>query len=149
LKEPVICDSACLIALERIGRLDLLPALFDPVWIPPAVQEEFGRPLDWLNIQAPSDRALVVALGMLVDSGEAEALALACERQWTIVLDDRQARSVGKRLGLKMIGTVAVVVRAKKLGLISAVAPLLQNLADHGFRVSEALLKEALDMAGE
>jgi predicted nucleic acid-binding protein len=86
---------------------------------------------------------------MLVDSGEAEALALACERQWTIVLDDRQARSVGKRLGLKMIGTVAVVVRAKKLGLISAVAPLLQNLADHGFRVSEALLKEALNMAGE
>jgi uncharacterized protein len=149
LKEPIICDSACLIALERIGRLDLLPALFDPVRVPPAVQEEFGRSLDWLSIQAPSDQALVAALGMLVDSGEAEALALPCELQWTIVLDDRQARSVGKRLGLKMIGTVAVVVRAKKLGLISAAAPLLKNLADNGFRVSEALLKEALDMAGE
>jgi predicted nucleic acid-binding protein len=149
LKEPVICDSACLIALERIGRLDLLPALFDPVRIPPAVQEEFGHTLEWLSVQAPADRALVAALGMLVDSGEAEALALACERDWPIILDDRQARSVGKRLGIKMIGTVAVIVRAKKLGLISAVAPLLKNLANHGFRVSEALLREALDMAGE
>ncbi len=149
MREPVICDSACLIALERIDRLDLLPALFDPVQVPPAVQEEFGLSLDWLSVAAPSDRALVAALGMLVDSGEAEALALACERGWTIVLDDRQARSVGKRLGLRIIGTVALIVRAKKRGLVPAAAPLLENLADQGFRISEALRKEALDMAGE
>jgi predicted nucleic acid-binding protein len=149
LKEPVICDSACLIALERIDRLDLLPALFDPVQIPPAVGEEFGSRFNWLSVEPPSDRALVAALGMLVDSGEAEALALACERDWTIVLDDKQARSVGKRLGLRIIGTVALIIRAKKQGLVPAIAPLLESLAEHGFRVSEALRKEALDMAGE
>jgi hypothetical protein len=89
LREPVICDSACLIALERIGYLDLLPALFEPVQAPPAVQHEFGAAPEWLRVHAPSDPTLVAALGMLVDSGEAEALALASELGCTIILDDR------------------------------------------------------------
>ena len=42
MKEPVISDST-LIGLERIGELRILPALFDPVMIPPEVEREFGR----------------------------------------------------------------------------------------------------------
>lgn len=37
VKIAAVIDSACLIGLERIGRLDLLPALIDPVMVPPAV----------------------------------------------------------------------------------------------------------------
>jgi hypothetical protein len=36
-----VVDSACLIGLERIGRLDLLPALLDPIFAPPAVNLVF------------------------------------------------------------------------------------------------------------
>ena len=42
MKEPVVTDSACLIGLERIGQLDLLPSLFEPIIIPPEVDKEFG-----------------------------------------------------------------------------------------------------------
>jgi predicted nucleic acid-binding protein len=65
MKEPAIADSTCLIGLERIGQLPLLPALFEPLVVPPKVQEEFGVPLDWLQVQAPKDTVLIVALDLL------------------------------------------------------------------------------------
>ena len=149
MKEAVVCDSSCLIALDRIGRLDLLPALFHPVQAPPAVHLEFGSSPDWLRVEAPTDRALVTALGLLMDAGEAEAVALASERGWPIILDDRQARAVARRLDLQIVGTVAVLVRAKRQGLIEAIGPLLDDLAENEFRLSEALRQEALRLAGE
>lgn len=149
MREPVVCDSSCLIALERIGHLHLLPALFDPVQAPPAVHHEFGASPEWLRVEVPLDRALVTALGMMMDSGEAEAVALASERSWPVILDDRQARAVGQRLGLQIIGTMAVLVRAKRQGLIEAVGPLLDKLAEKDFRVREGLKREALRLAGE
>lgn len=43
VKIPAVLDCACLIGLERIGRLDLLPALLEPAFAPPAVITEFDR----------------------------------------------------------------------------------------------------------
>ena len=74
MKEPVVTDSTCLIGLERIGCLDVLPALFEPILIPPEVHKEFGTSLPWLTVEAPTDQGLVAALKMLVDDGEAEAI---------------------------------------------------------------------------
>jgi predicted nucleic acid-binding protein len=56
LKEAVVCDSSCLIALERIGHLDLLPALFDPVQAPPAIHQEFGGSPEWLRVEVQALR---------------------------------------------------------------------------------------------
>lgn len=41
VKTAAVVDSACLIGLERIGRLDLLPALIEPIFAPSAVSQEF------------------------------------------------------------------------------------------------------------
>jgi predicted nucleic acid-binding protein len=149
VKEAVVVDSACLIGLERIGRLDVLPALFDPILIPPEVAREFGTTLSWLRIEAPANLLLLSALKMLVDDGEAEAIALAGERGYKIVLDDRQARLVGSNLGLTVIGTLGVLVKAKRGGVISALKPLLDDLEVNGFYLSSALKEEALRLAGE
>jgi predicted nucleic acid-binding protein len=46
VKEPAVADSTCLIGLERIGGLNLLQSLFEPILIPPKVQEEFGVTLE-------------------------------------------------------------------------------------------------------
>ncbi|MGI8543115.1 MAG: hypothetical protein ACR2MD_06495 [Aridibacter sp.] len=43
MKESVVSDSTCLIGLERIGELDVLPALFEPIMIPPEIEREFGN----------------------------------------------------------------------------------------------------------
>ena len=148
-REPAVTDSTCLIGLERIGRLDLLPSLFDPIAAPPKVIEEFGSSPSWLQVLSPTNRQAVFALQLTVDLGEAEAIALALERNWRIILDDRKARLVARRLGLKVIGTVGVLLRAKRKGIVSRIAPLLQDLEAAGFYLSEALKREALRLAGE
>ncbi|HYH85251.1 MAG TPA: DUF3368 domain-containing protein [Pyrinomonadaceae bacterium] len=130
MKEPVVVDSTCLIGLDRIRRLDILTALFDPITVPPEV-------------------ALVSALKLLLDDGEAEAVALANVRGDRIILDDRQARSVAAKLGLRVIGTVGVLLRAKRSGIISAIKPMLDDLELNGFHLSSELKKEALRLAGE
>ncbi len=70
MSEPAVTDSTCLIALEQIGYLDLLPALFDPIQAPPAVERECGGVPPWLSVVAPADAALVTALKMTIDDGE-------------------------------------------------------------------------------
>jgi predicted nucleic acid-binding protein len=85
----------------------------------------------------------------MVDDGEAEAIALAVERNWKIVLDDRRARDLAQRMGLKMIGTVGILVRAKRSGLLPWISPLLNELTDKGFHLSEDLKREALRLVGE
>ena len=149
MNSVVITDSTCLIGLERIGYLDLLPALFQKIIIPQAVQEEFGVSLPWLQVQSPSDLGMVGAIKMLVDDGEAEAITLAYERGFQIILDDRQARSVAKNMGISMIGTVGVLVKAKQAGLIPCLKSLLDELQVNGFYLTEALKVEALKLVGE
>ncbi len=85
----------------------------------------------------------------MIDDGEAEAIALAQEQKCRIILDDRQARSVGINMGLRVIGTVGILILAKKKEILSAIEPVLQNLDDTGFYISTALKEEALRLAEE
>lgn len=149
MKEAVVVDSTCLIGLERIGRLDILPALFEPVLIPPEVAREFGISLSWLNVESPDNTALLSALKMLVDVGEAEAIALAKERGYKIVLDDRQARLVGRNLNLMIIGTIGLLVKAKRSGIMPMIKPALDDLEENGFYLSIELKEEVLRLVNE
>ncbi|MCS3921300.1 DUF3368 domain-containing protein (plasmid) [Fervidibacter sacchari] len=149
MKEPAVADSTCLIGLERIGRLDLLKALFEPIIIPPKVQEEFGATLEWLKVQTPSNQMLVNVLKFVVDEGEAEAIALALEKGWRLIVDDRKARIWAKRLGIKVIGTAGILVRSKRAGLVSSIKPLLEALKQTGFHLSSDLVEEVLRLVGE
>lgn len=149
VKEPAVVDTACLIGLERIGRLDLLTTLVDPVLVPSAVAGEFGSEPEWMNVLPVADKGMVRALGLVVDPGEAEAIALAYEKQLRIILDDRKAREAAHSLGLRVTGTVGLLVLAKRAGIIPAVGTVLDELDRSGFRVSTGLRLEALRLAGE
>jgi predicted nucleic acid-binding protein len=123
VKEPVVCDSTCLIGLERIDRLSLLPALFEPT--------------------------LAFSLQFVVDAGEAEAIALAYETEALLVLDDRPARAVARHLKIRIVGTVGILLRAKHLGLLDAVGPVFTQLKATGFYVADELIAKALNLAKE
>lgn len=74
LTKTVVSDSSPLIALARIGQLELLRALFGTVLVPEAVWQEVvvdgvGRPgagevvqASWIERRAVTEHALVVAL---------------------------------------------------------------------------------------
>ena len=149
MKEAVVSDSTCLIGLERIGELNILPALFDPIMIPPEVEREFGSKFSWLQLENLTGSLLVAALRLTVDAGEAEAIALASEKNCLLISDDKQARAAAKRLGVAVIGTVGVLVRAKQNGVVTAIKPILDDLELNSFFISQALREEALKLVGE
>ena len=149
MKIPAVLDSACLIGFERIGRLDLLPALLEPAMAPPAVIREFGSRPEWLAEVEVADRGMVAALGLVVDPGESEAIALAFEKGIRIILDDRKAREAAQRLNISVTGTVGILLKAKEAGLVASIRPLLDALEAHHFRIGPLLRAEALRLAGE
>jgi uncharacterized protein len=150
LSEQTVTNSTCLIGLERIGRLDILPQVFSSITIPLAVKAEVGLSLDWLTITAVKNIAAVATLKTQLDDGEAEAIALAMELgDVFIILDDRNARRIAQQLNLKVIGTVGMLLRAKQKGVIVEIKPLLTALEQADFRISESLVQNALLLAGE
>ena len=149
MSQIVVSDSTCLIALERIRRLDLLPVVFEQIWIPPAVAAEFGLSLPWLLVRAPANAGAVTAYAALVDAGEAAAIALAAELRCEVILDDLQARRLAAREGVRCVGLLGVLLRAKQSGRLAEVRPLINELREQNFHVSAPLVAEALRLAGE
>ena len=150
MSEQTVTNSTCLIGLERIGRLDILPQVFSNVMIPLAVQAEVGLSADWLKVRAVQNIAVVATLKTQGDDGEAEAIALAMELgDVLIILDDRNARRIAQQLNLKVIGTVGMLLRAKQKGVIAEIKPLLTALSQADFRISASLVGNALRLAGE
>lgn len=146
----VITDSTALISLDRIDRLDLLPAVYANVMAPPAVVDEFGQTPDWLVVRPPRDREGVRALRTKLDVGEAEAIALALEHPGSkLLLDERRGRSYASELGIATVGTFGLLIVAKRMNLIPAVHPLLDALINAGFHASDALYRRTLLLAGE
>ena len=150
MTDHVVIDSTCLIALERIDKLPLIPQIFPSILVPPGVQSEFGTPFNWLTIQPVKNIKVVEALKTQVDDGEAQAIALALELENVLlILDDKKARRVAQQLGLKVIGTIGVLISAKRQGVIPAIAPLLTALEKVNFRLTPALHYEALRLCDE
>ena len=136
--------------MQRIGQLDILSQLFSTVIAPEAVMEEVGIPIPWLDIKTPGNLAAVSALRTQLDDGEANVIALALELgEVLVLLDDKKARRIARQMGLRVIGTVGILVRAKGKGVCAQVKPILDALDNAGFRMTKSLRQEALRLAGE
>lgn len=151
---PAVSNSSPLIALAAIERLNLLPALFTSVLIPPAVAQEIKRSIPvapvWLTMKALGTALPTVVMRRTLADGEREAIALAIELHADpIILDDLPARRVAKAAGLNVIGAVGVLLGAKRVGLIARIRPELDNLLKHSFFLSPQLYDELLHAAGE
>jgi len=149
VKAEIVTDSTCLIVLERIDLLDILPQLFEPVLVASTVAKEFGRSLQWLNVKIASDEQFVASLKSQMHSGEAETIALARERASRVLLDERRARHVARKLGLRIIGTVGVLLLAKHELIIPKVKPVLDRMKANGFYMTDDLRNDAIRLAGE
>lgn len=159
---PVVSDASPLRALQAIERVGLVEQLYGRVLVPPAVASELGvevpvlgafRLTDYpfLVVQAPTGQAEVARLLGELNTGEAEALALAVEvRADVVLIDESHGRRVAARLGLRTTGVLATLVRAKERGLVDRVAPLIIELDRRiNFRISEEVRKKVLMDAGE
>jgi len=138
----------------------LFPHLTTRVIIPGAVATELetGRKLgidlpdpktlDWIEIKSPASEPVLPLITDL-GPGETEVLALALETEDPLVImDDGPARRMAETLGIKLTGTLGLLIDAKRSGLIPAVAPVLDQLEALRFRLA-AQTPNAVLLAGE
>lgn len=155
---PMVSNTSPLINLAGVGLLELLPQLYGTIWIPGAVSREYtagrraGEPsldsLSWIrtNLSVAVQPHLPPGLG----AGESETISLAIiENARAILLDEQIARSAASKMGLRVVGTLAVLVAAKQSGLLEAVKPVLDNMVAQGRHISEQLYTRILVAVGE
>ncbi len=150
-EELVISDASPLIALVDIGRVDLLRKMYQRVRITDMVRGEIHAELpEWIEVSTDYEVQQYQLLCLELDVGEASAIALALKQTGSrIILDERKGRIVAKRLNLKVTGTVGLIVKAKEAGLITSGKVVLDQLAEHGFWLSEKLKRQILARMGE
>ena len=149
-----VSNSSPLIALAAIEQLELLPALFESVLIPAAVAVEIAPSIStrpgWLQLRPLTRPRPADVVRRTLGPGETEALALALEiRPDRLILDDLPARRLAEGLGLPIIGTLGVILAAKRRGLVPSIRPLLDGLVSRSFFISAELFQELLESAGE
>lgn len=159
----VVSNTSPIINLACVGQLDLLRQIYGQIIIPNAVLTEItingvGQPgadevplLPWMIQQRVNQPALIQVLRLELDAGEAEALASALELNADLVLlDERRAREVAQRLGLRFIGLLGVLIEAHRQQRISQIRPVLDDLREKaGFWMTDALYQRVLKAAGE
>jgi hypothetical protein len=157
---PVVSNTSPILNLAIVDQLVLLRRQFGEVLIPNAVLDELKvgeeRPgsqtireaisSGWIQIQEVSNKPLAQLLKQTLDRGEAEAIALAVELKadWTL-LDEREGRKVAKSLGLNVTGILGILLRAKHIGELESLEPVINNLINQaGFRIAPELLAKIL-----
>jgi len=157
----VFSDTSPLQYLYQLDLLYILPTLAGRIGIPPSVERELlvGRnlginlpdltTLDWLEIRRPAGRQALPLVNDL-GPGETETLMLALESPGSIVLlDDALARRVAETLKISFMGTLGLLLDAKKAGLIPALRPQLDQLQALRFRLAARTRLTILKLAGE
>ncbi|HEY9706338.1 MAG TPA: DUF3368 domain-containing protein [Allocoleopsis sp.] len=159
-----VSNSSVLIALSSIGQLELINQRFpDGVIIPQAVWKEVvetgtGRAgakqvakAAWLTIIPVTNIPLVSLLRLELDEGESEAIALFLEQpHQAILLDEKNARKIAKRMNLPTLGTLGILIWAKQNGLIPNLKEQLDTLQSVGkFRLGHLIYQEVLKKVGE
>jgi predicted nucleic acid-binding protein len=138
----VVSNTTPLIGLATIQRFDLLQQLFGEIYIAQAVYDEAvvaGREAGgakrevsaatWIKTIDVKDRLAVEVLLDELDLGEAETIVLAREigADW-VLMDEKKGRRKLAQLGLQKIGTIGILLKAKQVGLLSAVRPEIERL---------------------
>lgn len=144
----VIADTSCLIILSKINLLDILPSLFGEVWITEEVNEEFGEALpNWIIVKKADTAQITKILSLNVDEGEASAMALYLEQteETLLVIDERKGRLIAKDLGIKIIGTLGILLKARQVGLIDDIQNVINLLEKTDFRLSPILKQQLLN----
>jgi predicted nucleic acid-binding protein len=150
----VVADSSPLIVFTNIGHIDVLPALFGQVVIPPtvlaelrqprrpqAVREFAAKPPAWITERAPTMIDPIPSL----HPGELTAIYLAQELKADLLLIDELAgRKVAADRKIPITGTIGVLELAAEKGLLD-LHDAFHKVKATDFWISHALLDQRLE----
>ena len=160
MTEAWVANASPLILLGRIGRLDLMERLAPSIIVPDAVIAEIrageGKDataitaLRWAESRRVPDAVVPVSVERWdLGSGESQVIAHGLAGSRWAVLDDLAARRCATAHGIRVIGTLGIVLRSKQCGLIDWAKPWITKLMAAGMFVDRQLLERALSLAGE
>jgi predicted nucleic acid-binding protein len=158
-EKRIVVNTSPWIALSICGQNHLLKILYDEIYIPVKVKEEILaggergvgvselKASSWVKVEKVVDVEKVKLLYEL-EQGEAEVIILAKEKGIKqVMIDEKIARLQAKILGLEVIGTLSLLLKAKKRGILSAIKPLIIKMIENGIWIKEeivyGILKEA------
>lgn len=155
-----VINASPLILLGKIDQLNLVGQLVSRLVVPESVFNEIAtgeqngltqKTLDWAQSHVKPDAAIPVSiLNWDIGAGESQVLAHCLLTQGSkAILDDGEARAAAQSHRIRMHGTLGIILRAKRSGLIVAARPLIEQLLANGSYLSDSLVREALRKVGE
>jgi predicted nucleic acid-binding protein len=160
MRHKWVFDASPLIVLGKADLLSTISPLAETWIIPESVVKEVSQKTDvdsLLNKLSENSRVerQTVAIEALVANwnlgdGESEVITLAVENsKYGVILDDLSARKCAKILNLPLIGSLGLVVKAKKEGLLEFAKPAFEKLVISGLYLDMDLIKQVLISIGE
>ncbi|MHB1358331.1 MAG: DUF3368 domain-containing protein [Rhodocyclaceae bacterium] len=155
----VFSNTTPFIALASIRQLDLLPRLFGHIHVTGEVISEcaVGGPVvvpplpefAWIiTIQTPTQLAPHILLEL--DQGEKTTLQAAlAEKADLVLMDEKIGRNMAEYLGLKVSGTLGILLKARQAGLIPSFRNEAQRMRAQGIFYNAALIERLATVAGE
>ena len=159
----IVVDTSPLLALDACSQIEVLRSLYQQVVVPDVVDNELSagktRPLlpggltaahrAWIQVR-PLSNPIKASLLAKLDPGEAAVIQLALELGTTqVLIDERSAWKEAEREGLTPVGSVGIILLAKKRGLIAEVKPHLHEMHNKGLYLSKKVIDDAVVQAGE
>jgi len=152
----IIGDSSALIALSVVNKLELLEQLYENLYVPQAVFDEVtqvGRPQsDKLRrfLQSKVNRVELNLTKLGLGLGELEAITLYKKLDAEVLLiDDNRAKKYAVLNGVRVIGSLGVLIKAKEEGYIEQVKPLVEEIMKSEVYISDKLMWKVLEICRE
>jgi len=154
--------------LSKAGRLGLLRSLYGRVIVPEEVYREtverglaegFADALvikeaveeGWVEVSAPSEAdgriwRRMVERASEIHAGEAQAITMARRMGLRVLMDEASGRALAEGLGIRVNGTVHVILKALREGRLTReeARDTMLRLVEKGFRVEPKLLSRIL-----
>ena len=161
MNDLAVVDASPLIVLSLSSRVEILRCAADHIVVPATVESEVlagasdrrtietVRRTEWISVLP--DAAIPPALAVWdLGAGESAVLAAALDSPDAIaVIDDLAARRCAAASGIPVIGTVGLVIRARRREQIPAVRPVLEEIRAVGLYLSDALIDRVAAVVGE
>ena len=150
MQEKVYVDTSALIILNKINALDLLNKIYSNVIITNYIQLELNETIpSWISVELTYNIDQSFLKNFNLGPGESSIIMNALENDGFLIIDDLKARKIATTLSLRFTGTIGVLINAKELGFIHSVKYYIEKIQTSNFRISDALIIKALEIANE
>jgi len=154
-----VSNATPIISLSSIGKIELLRDIFQNIIIPQAVYDEIKAKqkdgyeevnAQFIIVQSVTNTERALFYGNMLGMGEAQTIVLSEEiKADNTIIDENIGYAIAKDVGLNVIRTLSILLKAKELGLVSSVKPLIDEMILRKRWYSRHVYHAFLKKAGE